>query len=363
MTAVDVRPAGQAERSKLRRELRRLDTVFFLISAMVVVDTIGAIAIGGAAGVHLAAGPVAVLLRRRRRSRARSSVRRSRRRAARTSGCGPRFGRFAGALTSLLYWVGTPMWLGGSLTVVAIAVFEQLPRRPELGRRRRRSASCSSVAATLGAVVPLRYGKWVPTSGAIGQIALLVVFTGTVVVYGAQHGVHGIAPATSRRLTAFIAIVPILLYSFVGIELPSSAAEEMVDPRRDIPIAIARAGVGQLLMYAIPILAVLFVLPAEQRHVAARADRRDEDRVHRVRRFGRRGRLGDADRCRGGARRGGAVRVHLGAVRQRHGVDHGRRPRAGGGVPRRRRAAPCSGGCPSAPACRWSWVSSRAACR
>jgi hypothetical protein len=41
-----VRSAG--ERSKLRRELRRLDTVFFLISAMVVVDTIGAIAIGGA---------------------------------------------------------------------------------------------------------------------------------------------------------------------------------------------------------------------------------------------------------------------------------------------------------------------------
>src|SRR5262245_63396420 len=36
----------------------------------------------------------------------------------------------------------------------------------------------------------------------------------------------------------------------------------MVDPRRDIPIAIARAGVGQLLMYAVPILAVLLVVPA-----------------------------------------------------------------------------------------------------
>jgi glutamate:GABA antiporter len=40
-------PAGLAERAKLRRELTRLDTIFFLISAMVVVDTIGAIAIGG----------------------------------------------------------------------------------------------------------------------------------------------------------------------------------------------------------------------------------------------------------------------------------------------------------------------------
>ena len=61
----------------------------------------------------------------------------------------------------------------------------------------------------------------------------------------------------------FIAVVPVLLYSFVGIELPSTAAEEMVDPRRDIPVAIARAGVCQALMYAVPILAVLVVLPAD----------------------------------------------------------------------------------------------------
>ena len=33
------------------------------------------------------------------------------------------FGRFAGALTSVLYWAGTPLWLGGSVTVVAITVW------------------------------------------------------------------------------------------------------------------------------------------------------------------------------------------------------------------------------------------------
>ena len=39
--------SSAAERKKLRRVLGRLDTIFFLISAMVVVDTIGAIAVGG----------------------------------------------------------------------------------------------------------------------------------------------------------------------------------------------------------------------------------------------------------------------------------------------------------------------------
>ena len=156
------------------------------------------------------------------------------------------------------------MWLGGSLTVVAIAVYESfytsLSTAGELA-----FGIVFIGGATIGAVVPLRYGKWLPSSGAIGQIGLLTFFVVSTMLYGAQHGFHGLALGDfSPSFAVFIAIVPILLYSFVGIELPSSAAEEMVDPRRDIPIAIARAGFGQLLMYAVPILAVLLVLPTEQ---------------------------------------------------------------------------------------------------
>ena len=76
---------------------------------------------------------------------------------------------------------------------------------------------------------------------------------------------HGIGAGDfAPSYTVFIAVVPVLLYSFVGIELPATAGEEMVDPRRDIPAAIGRAGVAQMLMYAVPILAVLFVLPPAQ---------------------------------------------------------------------------------------------------
>jgi amino acid transporter len=30
----------------------------------------------------------------------------------------------------------------------------------------------------------------------------------------------------------------VLLYSFVGVDLPSTAGEEIRDPRRDIPVAV-----------------------------------------------------------------------------------------------------------------------------
>ena len=260
MTVLD---AAAAERGKLRRVLGRMDTVFFLISAMVVVDTIGAIAVGGGetftwlvvlfatffipsalASAELGAaipeeGGAYVWVRRA-------------------------FGRYAGALTSLLYWAGTPMWLGGSVAVVAMAVYQQFLGGLSLAGLYLFGAVFIGVA-TAGAILPLRLGKWIPTSGAVGQIVLLTFFTLSVALYGARHGVHGIAVgdlAPSRAV--FIAIVPILLYSFTGTELPSTAGEEMVNPRRDIPAAIARAGIGQALMYGIPILAVLIVLPAGQ---------------------------------------------------------------------------------------------------
>jgi len=263
LRSIQERDAGQAERAKLRRELSRLDTIFFLISAMVVVDTIGAIAVGGGeAFTWLVVLFVFSFIP--------SALASAELGAAIPDEGGAyvwvrmAFGRFAGALTSLLYWAGTPMWLGGSVAVVAMSVYGRF--FGELSQPALYLFGAGFIGlATVGAVVPLRYGKWLPTSGAIGQIGLLSFFTASVAIYGARHGVHGIAVGDLTPTSAtFIAVVPVLLYSFVGVELPSTAGEEMRNPRRDIPVAIARAGIGQALMYGIPILAVLVVLPAEQ---------------------------------------------------------------------------------------------------
>ncbi len=251
------------QKTGLRRELSRWDTVLFLISAMVVVDTVGAIAIGGGQALTWLAimfvlffVPSALMTAELGAAIPEEGgvyvwVRRA-------------FGRFAGGLTSLIYWAGTPWWLGGSVVVVAMSVYQSFIGG--LSGTGMYVFGCSFIVlATVAALLPLRIGKWVPSTGALSQIALLVFFTGTVVAYGAEHGVHGIAVADLAPTPAvFIAVVPVLIYSFCGVELPSTAAEEMRNPRRDIPVAIARAGFAQVLMYGIPILAVLVVLPTER---------------------------------------------------------------------------------------------------
>ncbi len=57
---------------------------------------------------------------------------------------------------------------------------------------------------------------------------------------------------------------PVLLFNYVGFELQNGAAEEMVNPQRDVPISVGRSAVIGVLLYVIPVLGILLVLPAEQ---------------------------------------------------------------------------------------------------
>src|SRR6185436_14989339 len=104
------------EHSKLRRELGRLDAICLLIAAIVVLDTLGAVAKGGAQTLvwlavvavlfFVPAGLVIAELG-----------------AAFPNQGGPyvwarlAFGRYTGSLVSLLYFVATPVWVGGSAAI------------------------------------------------------------------------------------------------------------------------------------------------------------------------------------------------------------------------------------------------------
>jgi hypothetical protein len=71
-------------------------------------------------------------------------------------------------------------------------------------------------------------GKWLPTAGAFARFLLLGLFTISVIVYAVQHGAHGLGASDYKPSTAgFVLLVGVLLFNFVGFELPNSAGEEM----------------------------------------------------------------------------------------------------------------------------------------
>jgi amino acid transporter len=104
--------------------------------------------------------------------------------------------------------------------------------------------------------------KWLPTAGVFARFGVLGFFSVSVVIYGFRHGAHGLgASSYSPDYVGFITLAGVLLFNFVGFELPSSAGEEMTNPQRDVPFAIARSAIGSVALYAIPVLGILVVLP------------------------------------------------------------------------------------------------------
>jgi glutamate:GABA antiporter len=96
------------------------------------------------------------------------------------------------------------------------------------------------------------------------RVFVLGFFTITAVIYGIDHGVHGIAIKQFQPTgIVFLALVPLLLFNYVGFELQNGAAEEMEDPQRDVPRAVVRSGVIGVLMYVLPMLGILLVLPSD----------------------------------------------------------------------------------------------------
>ncbi|MGW7079959.1 APC family permease [Streptomyces sp. NPDC054866] len=84
-------------------------------------------------------------------------------------------------------------------------------------------------------------------------------------LYGAEHGFKGLTSADFTPTTAgFLALVPILLFAYVGFEAPNAAGEEMHDAQRDVPAALGRSATIAAACYLLPILALLAVVPASK---------------------------------------------------------------------------------------------------
>jgi glutamate:GABA antiporter len=252
------------EKSKLIRSMRRFDMVFFTLCAFVGLDTLGIVASTGGEGftwlIVLAVAfvlPYALVM---------AEVG-----SAFTQEGGPyewvklAFGRLHAGIAAVFYWVTNPLWVGGSLAFIATDAW-RATALPDIGFGTVGDYvfKLLFIWFSIGvAIVALRRGKWIPTAGAFARIFVLGFFTITTIVYAAKHGVHGISAGDLSPSTAvFLGLVPVLLFNYVGFELQNAAAEEMVDPQRDVPVAVSRGAVMGVLLYAVPVLCILLVLPA-----------------------------------------------------------------------------------------------------
>jgi amino acid transporter len=262
----DVTEAELVEKAKLQKHFGRFDILFFLICTLVGVDTIGAVASYGAEAFTWLMILAAIFF-------IPSALLFAELGTAFPEEGGPyvwvrlAFGRLAGAVNNFLYWVTNPVWLGGTLAVLAATVFAVFfTGADELSSVGFYTFTLIFVwGGVLSAILSFKVGKWIPTLGAYSRFILLGFFTISVIVYAVQNGAQGFGFGDfSPTYVGFVGLVPILMFQYVGFELPSSAGDEMKNPQRDIPFAIFGSATAAVILYGVPILGILLVLPTDQ---------------------------------------------------------------------------------------------------
>jgi amino acid transporter len=266
------------EKEKLQKGLKYVDMIFFTAAALIGLDTLGAFsANGGQALTWLLISAVTFLLPYGLLTAELGST------FTNEGGvyewCRLAGGRFYAALTSMLYWVSNPLWIAGTLAVGSIAAIKTFwfgSTNYQFGGTKLTDSLVEIVLALLFvwgttwcAIMSLRQGKWLPVLGSYVKLTLLAVF----ILLGVVFFASGHAGGSRVTLTDFIpsdwgliatAILPVLIFQWVGFEVQNGAGEEMHDPQKDVPRSLIRAGLISVVAYTLFLVVILIALPKSQ---------------------------------------------------------------------------------------------------
>ncbi|HXX29011.1 MAG TPA: APC family permease [Terriglobales bacterium] len=184
------------------------------------------------------------------------------------------FGDFHGFLSGWCYWTNNIFYVPTVLLYfVGIAVFVAGPGNESLADRPGFSFAASIALLTLLVVLNilgLGVGKWVNNLGGIGTAITSLVLTvlGAIVAYRYGITVHAAdfrIPGDIRLVGAF----GVICFGLVGLELASVMGDEIEDPKRTLPGAVAVGGIICGVLYIGATLTLLLALPKNQIGVLA----------------------------------------------------------------------------------------------
>ena len=266
VSELDLTADAVEETSHLQRHFGRREILLFTICTLVGVDSIGAIAASGAEAFTwlIILGVIFFIP---------SGLLFAELGTAFPEEGGPylwarlAFGRLVGAVNNFLYWITNPVWFGGTLATLAIVTWEVFFNDgnvlPTWGFFL--FGLIFIWIGTFSAILSFSVGKWIPISGAFARFLLLGFFSVSVVIFAIQNGVQGVHPGDfGISYPGFVALVGLIMFSLVGFELPNTAGDEMKDSQKDVPYSILRSAIVAILLYGVPVLGILVVLPTDQ---------------------------------------------------------------------------------------------------
>jgi amino acid transporter len=266
------------EKKKLRKEFTSFDMIFYTVSALIGLDTLGAFSANGEQALTwVIIAAITFLLPYGLLTAELGST--FTQEGGMYEWCKLAGGRLFAAMGAMLYWISNPLWVGGSLAVGAIAAIKLLwfgSLSFKFGGTTVSDAIIEMAIAlafiwgtTWCAIMSLRFGKWLSVFGSYVKLALLALFVILALVFiisGQSKGTNlnpaNLVPSNFALIVS--AILPIIIFQFVGFELQNGAGEEMHNPQRDVPRSIIRSGFTAVVAYAAFLFFILLALPKSQ---------------------------------------------------------------------------------------------------
>src|SRR5262245_28190153 len=180
------------------------------------------------------------------------------------------FGDFHGFLSGWCYWTNNVFYVPTVLLyLVGISVYVAGPQAAPLADNHAFALAVSlSLLWVLVAlnVLGLGVGKWVNNLGGIGTGVAAAALIGLALLVARSQGVSlsaadfRVAGADWRLISSF----GVICFALVGLELGSVMGDEIRDPARTIPVAVAWGGALSGILYLGATLAVLTALPQQE---------------------------------------------------------------------------------------------------
>lgn len=176
------------------------------------------------------------------------------------------FGERFAARTTWLYWVNVALWMPSVYVLFAGMLsslfFPEMPLWAQV-----LVAITMSWLTVLVNICSLSISKWVPNLGAVAKLVVVLAVIAAAVKTVLDG--KGLANELSfgSMLPSFdagLAFLPVIVYNFSGFELMSSAAGEMKNPRRDVPLAVIVSGLCIAGLYILASGALLAVIPMQE---------------------------------------------------------------------------------------------------
>ena len=176
------------------------------------------------------------------------------------------FGDFHGFLSGWCYWTNNMMYVPTvMLYFVGVSVFILGPGHAALADNKAFTVSTSLVLLTLIVVLNilgLGIGKWINNVGSIGTVIAALV----LIALGIAVGLHSGTTLTAAdfrlpgNLRSLLNSFGVMCFGLVGLELASVMGDEISEPRRTLPAAVAWGGVVSGVLYIAATVTLLFAV-------------------------------------------------------------------------------------------------------